>query len=438
MVARVAAAGALIIAVGIVAVLLLSTSSPYTLHADFQDAGGLVSGDQVMMGPANVGTVTSITLTPNGAAQVTMSLDSSASPLPQGTIARVYQNSLSGIANKYVVLEPGSKAAAPIPTGGLIPESDTRSFVSLDQLFDALDPLTRAGLSNYIRGSAAGIQGRAVAANRTLQYFAPALLSTSDVTAQLSRDEPTFDSLVVQGAQAMQLLASRSQQLTQLIANTNATTGAIASQSQALERALSLFPGALTRSTTTFQGLNSTLDALDPLVAASKPGIRRLEPFSAGLRKLVNASIPTIGQLDALIHNPAGTGDLTTLARSTPSLARTAQTAFRHLIQQMNDTQPQLDYLREYAPDVVAALTNVGQTGAYYDANGHYTRTQPVFNAFSVDGFNQLTPRPPSDRYNGLQVVHGRCPGSAVQPPPDGSAPWAVPGCNTSATLPGP
>ena len=438
MVARVAAACALIIAVAVVAVILLSSGSSYTLLADFQDAGGLVSGDQVLMGPSNVGTVQAIDLTPNGEARVTMNLASGASPVPEGTMARVYENSLSGIANKYVVLEPGPKGNLPIPSGGLIPVSHTRSFVSLDQVFDTLNPLTRLGLRNYIRGSAASIQGRALAANKTLQYFAPALLSTSDFTAQLTRDEPTFDSLLVQGAQAMQQLASRSQQLTQLVANGNAATGAIARQSQALEQALSLFPGALTQSTTTFRGLNSTLDALDPLVAASKTGIRRLAPFSHQLGVLANASIPTIGQLDALIRNPAGTGDLTTLLKTTPSLTQTALPAFHNLIQQMNDSQQQLDTLREYAPDVVAALTNLGQVGAYFDANGHYVRTQPVFNPFAVDGFNVLSPKPPSDRYNGLGVVHGRCPGSAAQPTPDGSSPWVVPGCNASAILPGP
>lgn len=435
---RVAATGALVIAIAAVAVVLLSSSSSYTLRADFQDAGGLVAGDQVLIGPSTVGTVNAISLTPTGQAEVTMGLASDVSPVPQGTIARVYENSLSGIANKYVVLEPGPRSAPPIPNGAVIPEADTHSFVSLDQVFDTLNPLTRAGLENYIQGSAASIEGRAHAANQTLQYFAPALLSTSQVTAELTQSEPTFDALLVQGAQAMQLLASRSQQLTQLVANGDAATGAIASQSQSLEKALSLFPGALTESTTTFKGLNSTLDALDPLVAASKIGIRRLEPFSAELRQFVNASIPTIGNLDALIRNPAGTGDLTTLARSTPSLARTAETAFRHLIQEMNDSQNQLDTLREYAPDVVAALTDVGQTGAYYDANGHYVRTQPVFDQFAVDGFNQLEPQPPSNRYNGLGNVHGRCPGSAVQPTPDGSAPWVVPGCTPSAVLPGP
>ena len=34
------------------------------------------------------------------------------------------------------------------------------------------------------------------------------------MTAELTRDEPAFDGLLVQGAQAMQALASRSQQLT--------------------------------------------------------------------------------------------------------------------------------------------------------------------------------------------------------------------------------
>jgi phospholipid/cholesterol/gamma-HCH transport system substrate-binding protein len=422
----------------VVALLVLESGSSYTLRANFADAGGLVRGNLVLMGPATVGTVTSIGLTPNGQAQVTMSLNSDASPVPQGTIARVYENSLSGSANRYVVLEPPAGHGPPIPSGGVIPQADTRSFVSLDQLFNTFDVPTRLGLRNFIQGNAASIQGRALAANRTLLYFAPALNSTSQVTAELTRSEPTFDALLVQGAQAMQALASRSQQLTQLIANTNATTGAIAQQSVALQRALALFPATLTRSTTTFRGLNQTLDALDPLVAASKPAIRQLEPFSADLRALVAASTPTIGNLDDLIRNPTGQGDLTTLLRTTPSLEQIASKAFQHMITEMNVSQQQLDAFREYTPDVVAAFTNLGQAGAYYDANGHYARTQPYFNAFAVDGFNRLESKPASQRYDGLQVVHGRCPGGGSQPTPDGSAPWVVPGCQASSSPPGP
>jgi phospholipid/cholesterol/gamma-HCH transport system substrate-binding protein len=438
MIARVASAGALVAALVLIALVVLANGNSYTLRADFQDAGGLVSGNDVMIGPAKVGSVKSIGLTRSGQAEVVLGLDSGAAPMRQGTVARIYQNSLSGIANRYVVLEPASGNGPPIPSGGLIPESRTYSLVSLDQVFDALNPLTRAGLRGFIRGEATSIQGRALAANKTLQYFAPGLASTSAVTAELTRDEPAFDGLVVEGAEAMQALASRSQQLSDLIASANTTAAAVAGQSQALQQALVLFPSTLRRGTVTFAGLDRTLDALDPLVAKSKPAVRRLAPFTANLRKLATASLPTITSLSTLVHNPAGTADLTSLALQTPALAKQAAVTFPRLIQELNDSQPQLDYLREYTPDVVAALTNVGQSSAYYDANGHYVRSQPDFFAFGVNAANQLTAKPDFDRYQGVEVAHGRCPGGAVQPSPDGSAPQSVPGCQPSSTPPGP
>lgn len=433
-IARVAAAGALLGAVLLVVLALFTSGSTYTLRAEFQDASGLVSGNDVLIGPAKVGTVNSIALTANGQAEVVMGLDSSASPIHQGTVARVYENSLSGIANKYVVLEPGPRSAPEIPDGGVIHADHTYSIVNLDQVFDTFDPLTRAGLSGFIRGEGASLKDRGVDANRMLEYLAPGLSSTTRVTGELARDEPAFDGLVVQGAKALQALASRATQLTDLVAKTNTTAGAIAGQSQSLQQTLALLPGTLTRSTRTFAGLQSTLNALAPVVAKSKPAVRRLAPFAKNLGSLITVAIPTVSGLNALV----GVGGLTTLALETPGLARVAATAFPRLIRELNDSQPQLDYLREYTPDVVGALTNLGQASAYYDANGHYTRTQPTFFAFGVNGANQLTAKFPSQRYDGLHQVRGRCPGSAIQPTPDGSAPVPVPGCNPSATPPGP
>jgi phospholipid/cholesterol/gamma-HCH transport system substrate-binding protein len=438
MIARVAAIASLAVAIVVIVVVLLGGGTTYTLHADFQDAGGLVSGDDVLMGPAKVGQVQSISLTRSGEAQVTMGIDSGAAPLHDGTVARIYENSLSGIASRYVVLEPAPAQAPSIPNGGTIGEDHTYSFVSLDQVFDAFDPLTRAGLRNVIQGEAASIQGRAAQASKTLKYLAPGLASTSNLTAELDRNEPAFDGLLVEGAQTMQALASRAGQLSDLIAQANTTTGAIASQSTALEQAIGLLPGTLSRSTNTFAGLDSTLDALDPLVAKSKVAARRLEPFAASLNTFTKVAIPTVTALSDLIHNPAGTGDLTTLFEQTPKLAQLAATAFPNLIRAMDSSQTQLDNLREYTPDVVAALTDVGQVSGYYDANGHYVRVQPTFFAFGTDSSNELVPRLPADRYQGLQMVRSRCPGGAVQPSPDGSSPEAVAGCQPGSTPPGP
>lgn len=435
---RVAAAGALILALVAVALIVLENRSSYTIHADFQNASGLVTGNVVLMGPAKVGTIDSIGLTNSGQADVTMSLDSDAAPLHQGTVARIYEDSLSGIASKYVELEPGPTSAPPIQSGGVIDETHTYSEVALDEVFDTLDPLTRAGLRNLIRGEAASLKGRGELANQALEYLAPGLQSTSQVTAELTRDQPQFDNLIASGAQAMEQLASKSQQLTQLISNTATTTGAIARQSQALETALSLFPPTLRRSTTTLAGLDTTLDDLNPLVAASKPAVRQLPEFATKLGVLTNVAIPTVAELDQLIHNPAGTGDLTSLAQQSPSLAAVAAATFPRLIEEMNDSQAQLDYLREYTPDVVAALSDFGQAGAYYDANGHYVRIQPDLFPFTINSADQLTMQFPSQRYQGLHAVRNRCPGGAVQAAPDGSAPQSVSGCSTSSVPPGP
>jgi phospholipid/cholesterol/gamma-HCH transport system substrate-binding protein len=437
-VARFAAAAALVLALVVVGLIVLEGGGSNTLNADFQNASGLVTGDLVLIGPAKAGTVTSIGLTQNGLARVTMSIDGSVGPLHQGTVARIYEDSLSGIANKYVALEPGPPEAPKIPDGATLPEIDTHSEVSIDELFNTFDPKTLSGLRNVIRGEAASLQNGGQKANKSLEYLAPALQAASDATRELSRDEPTFDALVVKGAQTMSALASRSQELTQLIANTSTATGAIARQGQALQQALSLFPSTLTRSATAFGGLQRTLDSLDPLVAASKPAVRRLPLFLTKLEPLVLESIPTVGALDALIHNPSGTGDFTALEQATPSLERIARAAFPQLIRQMNASQAQLDYLRYYAPDVLGALTNLGQAGAAYDANGHFVRTSPALFAFAVNGSNQLTTQFPSQRYSGLRAARDRCPGSAAQPSPDGSAPQSVPGCSTSTVPPGP
>jgi phospholipid/cholesterol/gamma-HCH transport system substrate-binding protein len=427
-----------VLALVVVGLLVLGGASSYTLNANFQNASGLVTGDNVLIGPAAVGTISSISLSRNGEAAVKMTLHGDVGPLHQGTVARIFEDSLSGIASKYVELEPGPSQAPALADGDTLNDTHTYSEVNIDELFDTFDPLTRAGLRDLVRGEAASLKGKGQQANQALKYLAPGLQSTSQVTAELTRDQPTFDQLVVKGADALSALSTRSQELTQLIANTDTATGAIASQSQALEQALTLLPPTLRRATTTFSGLRTTLDTLDPLVKASKPAVRQLPQFLASLRQVIAAGIPTIGALDGLIRSPSGTGDLTELASATPALERIARTAFPKLIQQFNDSENQVEYLRNFTPDVVAALGSLGQASSYYDANGHYTRTQPVLFPFALDSNNQLTMQFPSQRYQGLQSVNNRCPGAAAQASPDGSAPQSVPGCSTSSVPPGP
>jgi len=448
--ARVLGGGALALVVIAVAVLLLTGGSSYQVRLLFSDASGLVTGDQVMIGPSSVGSIRSIGLTNTGQAAIVINLDGDAAPLYRGTVARIEENGLAGIASHYITLQPASTARkGQIPSGGTIPQSDTYSEVSLDQLFDTIDPLTQKGLRNIIRGEADSIRGKSGAASATLQYLAPVLQSTSEVTHELSQYEPQFDQLLVDGAQTMGQLASRSEQLTELVDETDKTTGAIASQAQALKTALRLLPGTLTKSTTTFSGLDQTLAALTPLVNASKPAVRQLPEFATALDKLATTASPTVKALAGLIQNSSGVG-LTSLLEEAPKLEQIAATGFPNIIASMQaqESSGQLAALRDYAPDIIAALTNIGQLGGYYDANGHYDRSEPFYGAYGISG-GELTDTLPDDaqnggtpdRYGGLTLVKsGRCPGGATQPA-DASmtkpSPTAAAGC-VAANAPGP
>jgi phospholipid/cholesterol/gamma-HCH transport system substrate-binding protein len=140
---RIAALGAVVLAIVIVAVIVLSSGSSYQVKAIFQNASQVVSGDLVEVAGDQVGTVSNVELTPNNQAMLTLKISQSAyQPLHQGTVATVRLLSLSGLANRYIDLRMGPGGAPAIPNNGVIPTSQTVTAVDLDELFDTLNPAT--------------------------------------------------------------------------------------------------------------------------------------------------------------------------------------------------------------------------------------------------------------------------------------------------------
>jgi phospholipid/cholesterol/gamma-HCH transport system substrate-binding protein len=439
----VAAVAVVLAAVVIVALLLFTGGSEYTVKVQFENAGQLVKGNQVQVGGRPIGTIKDISLTADGQAQIEISIDE-LKPLHEGTTAVIRSTSLSGIANRYVALSLGPQSAKKIDNGGYIRADRTTSPVDLDQLFNTLDPATRKGLQDIIQGSAAQYGGKVAEANQSLRYFNPALSTSSTLLRELVRDRVVFKHFVTDTANVVTDLADRRGDLTQLVGNANATAAAIGSENAALARTLDLLPPTMREANTTFVNLRATLDDLDVLVAASKPASRHLARFLRVLRPLVRDSRPTIRDLRQLVHTPGAGNDLTDLLLKSPKLAALTDTVFPRSVKALQKTQPVLEYARPYTPDFAGWLTKFGQSAAPYDANGHYARIQPLFNAFQFNNTPTgpvLTPNQGS-RLAGLQTgKNQRCPGGAMQPPPDKSAPYLETSnfqCDPSAAPPGP
>ena len=426
--ARGLALGALIVVVGLIAVLLLGGEERTTYKLRFANAGQLVNDDDVQVGGRRIGGITDIRLTNTNAAEIEIEVDREFAPLREGTRAVIRATSLSGIANRYIALTPAPNNADELEDGALLPATDTTSIVDLDQLFNTFDRDTRRALQRVIKGSATQFADRGEAANEAAKYFNPAISTTRDLVNEINRDSRTLERFLVDGARAMGALAERRQDITALVSNAGRTTDAIARENAAFSEALAQLPTTLRRGNSTFVNLRATLDDLDELVSESKPATRQLAPFLRELRPLVARAQPTIRDLRTAIRRPGADNDLVELTRKQPQLARVATPAFQNTTKALRRSQPVLEFARPYAPELVGWFRGFGQGAANYDANGHYARVQPLFNLFQFSETPEgglLVPKDPNTRMAGVETgMFKRCPGAAAQQPDDGSAPF--------------
>jgi phospholipid/cholesterol/gamma-HCH transport system substrate-binding protein len=438
------AALAAIAVVAVVAVLLLKGSSQHEYTLVFQSAGQLVKDNDVQIGGRRIGRVAAIKLDDRNLAEVRIQVDEPYAPLHLGTTATIRSGSLSGVANRYIALAPGPNNAPKLDDGQTLGLDRTTTSVDLDQLFDTLDPKTRASLQKVIKGSATQYRGKGAQANEALKYFNPTLSTTSRLVNELDRDQQSLQDFIIYTARATTALAERRGDLTNLVTNANTTSGAIASESASLNRALKALPATLRRGNSTFVDLRSTLDDLDQLVNASKPVAPRLAPFFKQLRPLITDARPTIRDLSSLISRPGAGNDLIDLLNQQPRLTQVATPTFQHTIKGLQQGTPVLQFIRPYAPDLIGWFRDFGQTTANYDANGHFARISPIVNAFQFTdnpAGGTLTALQPADRQVGLQSGKiRRCPGAATQAAADGSNPYAPEGsdCDPSIVPPGP
>jgi phospholipid/cholesterol/gamma-HCH transport system substrate-binding protein len=392
--------------------------------------------------------VRDIRLTRDNQAAVKVAVEEPYAPLREGTQAVIRLTSLSGIANRYVALTPGPGDARKLSDGATLTEDSTTTVVDLDQIFNTLDPKTRHNLGEVIKGFATQYDGKGLEAGKSIEYFNPLLSSSRILAQQLTADEGALTEFIVNSSRAVTAIAERRDDLAALVGNTNATARAIGDENVALARALGLLPTTLRRANSTFVILRSTLDDLDVLVNASKPATKNLAPFLRRLRPLVHDARPTINDLALLVRRSGPNNDLVYATRKLPRLQRVATPAFEHGTRALVRSQPVLEFARPYTPDLVGWIRDFGEGASNYDANGHYARIQPIFNAFEFNdnpAGGVLSPNPPDRRMQGLQTnVVKRCPGAAIQRPPDGSSPYTDQGnlgpndCDPSLTPPGP
>ena len=361
---------------------------------------------------SSIGTVSSIALTPNGHAELTLDItDKHFSPLRQGTTATIRETSLSGIANRYVNLMLGPAGAPAIRSGGFMPSSSTTSEVDLDQIFNTLDARTRKGLQDVIQGSAAQYKGYGPAARKAFVYLNPAIATASMLFRELNHDTSKFTRFIVNSGNLVSDLAQRSSDLSGLVQHLGTTTQALAAQRTALGQSIQRLPGFMALADTTFVNLRSALDDLKPLVDASVRWRRSSRSCSCSCVRWPTTRCRPSATSRTSSAAPGADNDLTDIARLGVPLANATVRnvnvngesrpgAFPESVTALNGSTPELAFARPYAVDLTGWFEGFSHPGVI-DANGATSRVVAALNPLDLaagGALNGLPTWPAADR----------------------------------------
>ena len=356
---------------------------------------------------------------------MTIHVNSSLTPLHEGTTAEVRVPSLSSVANRFIESHPAPTTTRRLPTARPCPRAPRGEVTDLDALFNTFDPATRKGLQEVIQGSAEQYAGQGRNLAESTEYFGPSLQRATHVFSRaLARSAYVheFPHRNGQGAdddRRPQGTADRS------CRTRRPDLPGDRLEQQSLGAGLRQLPVTLQNGNRTFSDLPGALGALRQLVDVSKPDTKTLGNFFAKLTPLLDTATPVVGNFSEAFSKPGSDNDLTEAVSALPALARELTKASPDGVTALKESVPETSFFGPYAPDLVGTLRTFGEATAYYDAGGHFLRLTSVVPDFKLGEKNNLTPSSASEALANLKTGQlRRCPGAATLPASDGSSPF--------------
>jgi phospholipid/cholesterol/gamma-HCH transport system substrate-binding protein len=245
----------------VVALVVLATSAgggngSYRVRAIFDDAGNIISGEVVKIGGVKVGTVGSVTPTPQAKAAVVLNIndpgfkdfrsDARCEVRPQALIGEKYVDCLP--TQPRVEGTPLPPALEKIPGGRegegerLLPVQNTSSPVDVDLLGDISRLPERQRLTIILNELGAGLAGRGSDLKEVIRRANPALREFDRVLAILASENQVLTKLAKDSDQALAPFARTREHFANFLVESNKISQATAAHRGALAQNLKDFP----------------------------------------------------------------------------------------------------------------------------------------------------------------------------------------------------
>jgi virulence factor Mce-like protein len=289
------------------------------VRVDVPNAARLVVGNEVREGGFRIGQVARIAPVPGAGdgAQLTLQLDTSATPVPEDSTIKIRPRSALGL--KYVELVRGRSARA-LADGATISASADAVGPELDDFFAIFDEPTRANVERNLDYLGTALAGRGTAINRSLGALPELFGDLPPVMRTLWNPDTRLARLVQETGDATRILAPQSGVLAEGFTSMADTFEAASRDPDALKDTIARTPATLD------EGIASLPDA--------RPFLSRLAGLSdevQGTARELRASLPSVNSALAagtrvLERTPEFTDDLRGTLRAVRSLARSPST----------------------------------------------------------------------------------------------------------------
>jgi virulence factor Mce-like protein len=359
----------------------------YTVQARFATAANVSPGKTpVRIKGIKVGTVEKVERQEGGrGVLVTMRIDDDNLRLRPDASAHIYWRTLLGF-QFYVQLEPG---AEPGELDGAIPVAQTTVQTELDQVLQAVDPPSQAGIRTILRGFDQGFNPGSPA-GRTVDALGPAMKQIAPGLEALRGKNPgDLTTTIRQASDLMAVLAENEVALGGLVNNADTTLGVTAARRADLGSILRDGPQTLDDTKATMIRLRTTLDTLDPIAEALRPGLRELDNASIAVRPALRALNPTLDDARPLLTRlrpaltrlgAASKAGVSFMTRITPSLDR----ANDSILPALEEKDPDIGI--KYYEEIGPTFATVDSSAQQYDANGYIQRFHAIASGTRIFG----------------------------------------------------
>lgn len=306
----------------------LIEDKPIKLKAEFATAQAVTpgQGQTVRVSGVRIGDLSKVDLV-DGKAIVTMDIDAKYEGLVHQDATALLRPK-TGLKDMFVELDPGTNAAPVASENWTIPIKSTLPDINPDEVFATLDGDTREYLKLLVSGAGKGLEDRGGDLREVFRRFEPTHRDLARVTGQVATRRKNLKRLITSLNDLNTELATKDDEIAQLIDSSAAVFRAFASEQNNLSATVRELPSALKQTTRTLTRVEDFARILGPASENLRPAVRALDdanrevrPFALEVAPIVEKQIrPFVREVRPLVKQlrPAAQG----VAKATPDLTR--------------------------------------------------------------------------------------------------------------------